>query len=111
MQAQIVTEKILPTGEIMNLMETLKAPPDIPPILESTRKWVQTDLNGELRHIHIEGHPKVNCQTLLLQRLPPETRWETMATQFNLSVSTLSSFYRRQCLPRLRKFGKSEGYL
>lgn len=89
----------------------LEAPPDIPPILETTRQWVETDPNGELRRTHIQGHPEVNCQVLLLQRLPPETSWEVLAAKYDLSVSTLSSFYRRQCLPRLRQFGESQGYI
>jgi hypothetical protein len=92
-------------------IEALEAPPDIPPILETTRKWIETDPDGELHRTYIQGYPEVNCQALLLQRLPPETSWEVLAAQYKLSVSTLSSFYRRQCLPRLRKFGESQGYL
>jgi hypothetical protein len=94
-----------------DLIETLEAPPDVPPILETTRQWIETDPDGDLRRTYIQGHPKVNCQVLLLQRLPPETSWEDLAAKYQLSISTLSSFYRRQCLPRLRKFGESQGYL
>ena len=89
----------------------LEGPPDIPPILETTRQWVKIDPDGDLRRTQIQGHPEINCQVLLLQRLPPETSWEVLAAQYGLSVSTLSSFYRRQCLPRLRQFGKSQGYI
>lgn len=89
----------------------LEGPPDIPPILETTRQWVKIDPDGDLRRTHIQGHPEINCQVLLLQRLPPETSWEVLAAQYGLSVSTLSSFYRRQCLPRLRQFGESQGYI
>lgn len=89
----------------------LEGPPDIPPILETTRQWVKTDPDGDLRRTHIQGHPEINCQALLLQRLPPETSWEVLAAEYGLSVSTLSSFYRRQCLPRLRQFGESQGYI
>lgn len=92
-------------------IDNLPAPPDVPPILEITRNWATTDLDGELRRIHIENHPKVNCQVLILRRLPPETSWETLAKEFGMSMSTLNNFYRRQCMPRLRKFGESQGYL
>lgn len=91
--------------------KTLAAPPEIPLILENIRHWIQTDPDGELRRIHIQGFPEITCQALLLHRLPPETHWKTIAAQFGFSVSTLSSFYRRQCLPRLRRFGRSQGYL
>lgn len=94
-----------------DIIEALSAPPDIPPILETTRQWIETDRDGELRRTHIQGYPDVNCQFLLLERLPPETSWDVLAVRLNLSVSTLSSFYRRQCIPRLRKFGESQGYI
>ena len=103
---------LIPGGGLeMSSMYAENALPDIPPILETTRKWIETDPNGELRRTYIQGNPKVNCQVLLLQRLPPESSWEDLAVQYQMSVSTLSSFYRRQCLPRLREFGESQGYL
>jgi hypothetical protein len=92
-------------------IENLAAEPDAPPILEAVRAWVEADSSGELRRIQIEGQPIVTAQMLILRRLPPETSWKDLAAEFGRSVSTLSSFYQRQCLPRLRKFGQSEGYL
>jgi len=97
--------------ETPDLIENLAAEPDIPPILENVKAWVEADTSGELRQIQIEGHPVVTAQMLILRRLPPETSWKDLAAEFGRSVSTLSSFYQRQCLPRLRKFGQSEGYL
>lgn len=99
------------TGDVVDPIDSLPANPDIPPILEAVQAWAQSDPQGELRQVHIEGHPEVNCQVLILRRLPPETGWKELSTEFGLTVSTLSSFYQRQCLPRLRKFGESEGYL
>jgi hypothetical protein len=95
----------------LDCIETLEAPADIPPILETTRQWAMTDPDGELRRLHIQGHPEVTCQFLILERLPPETSWETLAAKCSVSVSNLSSFYRRHCIPRLRQFSESEGYL
>ena len=94
-----------------SLIDSLESTPDVPPLLEQVKQWAETDPNGELAKIYIEGHPDVNCQILLLRRLPPETPWKELATEFGISVGSLSSFYARQCLPRLRDFGKSEGYL
>ena len=98
-------------GESIDPINNLPAPPDIPNILEETRTWAETDTDEELRRIHIQGHPAVTCQVLILRRLPPETPWETLAAEFGLSISTLSNFYRRQCMPRLRNFGRTQGYL
>jgi hypothetical protein len=97
--------------EVLDPLDTVAAEPDAPPILDEVQAWAEADASGELRRICIEGHPTVNCQMLILRRLPPETSWKDLSTEFGLSVSTLSSFYQRQCLPRLRKFGESEGYL
>ena len=103
--------KIFDRENTTDPIENVAASPDIPPILENTRKWAQTDPTGELRSIHIQDYPAVTCQVLILRRLPPETSWKELSAEFGISVSTLSNFYRRQCLPRLRKFGESEGYL
>lgn len=107
--AQTVSQQML--EELIDFGETLAGPGEIPPILEMTRQWIQTDPDGELRRTHIQGHPLVTCQVLLLERLPPETSWKALAAEFDLSISTLTSFYRRQCIPRLRKFGESQGYI
>lgn len=94
-----------------DFLTALEAKPEIPPILETVLEWAEADTQGELSRLHIEGHPQVTCQILILRRLPPETSWQQLSQEFGLSISTLSSFYRRQCLPRLRKFGQFEGFL
>lgn len=95
----------------INPIENIAADPYVPSLLELVKTWVETDPDGELSSIHIANHPELTAKILILRRLPPETSWKTLATEYNLSISTLSSFYQRQCLPRLRKFGELEGYL
>ena len=99
------------TGEIVDPIDNLAAQPDVPPILQEVKTWAELDATGELQQVHIEGYSRITCQMLILRRLPPETGWKELSAELGLSVSTLSSFYQRQCLPRLRKFGQSEGYL
>ena len=94
-----------------NPVENLPANPDIPSLLEEVTQWVEIDSDGELTSIHLINQPAVTAQVLILRRLPPEASWKDLSEEFNVSVSTLSSFYQRQCLPRLRKFGETEGYL
>jgi hypothetical protein len=98
-------------SDIANPIDNLAAPSDIPPILAHVKLWVEMDIDGYLYQTHIQGRPDVNCQVLILKRLPPEISWKVLAQEYNLSVSTLSSFYQRQCLPRLRQFAETEGYL
>lgn len=80
-------------------------------LLEQVINWVETDTDGMLRQIHLTGRPDINCQTIILLRLPPETPWKEISTRFNEKVPTLAAFYQRKCLPRLRKYGQSEGLL
>ena len=99
------------TNQNVDPVENIPANPDVPPLLEEIRSWAKTDPEGELRRIHMANHPELTCQVLILRRLPPEVSWKNLAAEFNLSVSTLSSFYQRQCLPYLRKFAESQGHL
>lgn len=110
-QVRTTSSPLLATEEITNPIENVPASPDIPLILEETYHWVQTDLNGELRSIHVKDRPDVTCQILILRRLPPETPWKTVAKEFNLPSSTAPNFYKRECLPRLRNFALKQGYL
>jgi hypothetical protein len=99
------------TNYTIDPIENLPAEPDVPLLLEEVKRWVKTDPEGELSRIHITNHPEVTAKVLILRRLPPEASWKSIAAEFNVSIPTLSSFYQRQCLPRLRNFGESEGYL
>jgi hypothetical protein len=99
------------TSEIIDPVDNLPATPQVPPILEDLETWAKTDSHGELRGTYIKGRPDVNCQVLILKRLPPEVSWRELSEEFGLSIPTLSSFYQRQCLPRLRKFAELEGLL
>ncbi|NJK41280.1 MAG: sigma-70 family RNA polymerase sigma factor [Acaryochloridaceae cyanobacterium SU_2_1] len=97
--------------EGQDIIANLTAPHDIPPILEETLQWIKSDPELDLRRTHIKNRPDINCQYLLLRRWPPEDCWESISEETRLPISTLSSFYQRQCIPRLRKFGKLQGYL
>jgi DNA-directed RNA polymerase specialized sigma24 family protein len=94
-----------------NPIENIPAPAEIPPILEKTRQWIETDPQDKLRSAHIRGRPDLNCQILLLRRFPPETHWDMIAEEFEVSQSVAPMFYTRKCLPLLRQFGVDEGYL
>ena len=83
-----------------------------PLTLDGVRNWVQTDASGELRRICIQGHPEINCQVLILRRLEDQgATWRNLSAEFGVAMSTLTTFYYRQCLTRLRQFGEAEGYL
>ncbi|KYC37312.1 hypothetical protein WA1_47725 [Scytonema hofmannii PCC 7110] len=108
---RFVSVQISDKGEEFDPLDTVAAPVDVPSMLEVTREWAETDLTGELGSIHIKNHPEITCQAIILRRLPPETSWKEIAAEFKVPLATLSTFYQRQCLPRLLKFGEEQGYL
>jgi hypothetical protein len=72
------------------------------------RAAVEADATGELRRCHIENHPEVNCQVLILQQLPPQSEWEALADELGISISLLSSFYVQQCRPLIEKISEEQ---
>jgi len=108
---QHISAKSSGAKEFQDPVATIESPPEIPPIWEETLDWAKTDPDGELTQTHIKGRPDLTCQVLILRRLPPETDWKTLETEFDCPYSTLASFYQRQCISRLRNFAKRQGYL
>jgi hypothetical protein len=98
-------------AEVLDPIDRLPARPDVPPLLEEVKNWAEQAADPRLTNIHLTNHPHITCQTLILHRLPPETPWKELAAEWGVSIGTLSSFYQRQCLPLLREFGRSQGYL
>lgn len=105
-------------GAINNPIDNIVASPDIQPVMkiwERTIYWVQNDLDGRLRSICFRKRPEINAQALILKRLPPDTLpWQAIAAEFQLNpqeAKDLPKFYNRKCLPLLREFGSTNGYI
>lgn len=98
-------------------LDRVSAPEDIEPILDiwqQTLKWVETDPDGILQETCFRKRPEINAQTLFLKRFPSETPWKDIAADFDLDEAEskdLPKFYNRKCLPLLRNFGFSRGYI
>ncbi|NMG06212.1 sigma-70 family RNA polymerase sigma factor [Brasilonema sp. UFV-L1] len=97
-------------GQLVDPVDFIPARPEPPPILEEIRQWLEQE-GTLLRSIHVRDRPDIHCQILIERRLPPETSWEVLSKEFGVAIATLSSFYQRECFPRLLNFGKSQGYL
>ena len=96
---------------VVDPVDRLPARPDVPPLLEEVETWAEKALDPRLKSIRLSQHPQVTCQLLILKRLPPEVPWKELSAELQIPVGTLSSFYQRHCLPLLREFGHSQGYL
>jgi hypothetical protein len=79
-------------------------------LLQQVEAWVTADPDQVLASTHLKQRPDVNCQALLLLRLPSKrVAWKDISAQWQVSVPTLSAFYQRKCLPYLREFGTAVG--
>lgn len=108
---QTAPVRVNQSNKIINPVDSLPAKPDVPNILEEIEKWVLKDPEHKLRQTHLDNHPQITCQLLILKRLPPETPWKTLAEEYKVPAGTLSSFYQRKCKPLLRAFSKFQGYI
>ncbi|MBD2058095.1 sigma-70 family RNA polymerase sigma factor [Oculatella sp. FACHB-28] len=104
-------------GNFVDPVDRLPARPELEPTLdvwEKTMNWVQTDPQGILQATCFRKRVDINAQTLFLMRFPSETSWQVIADRFHLTpaeAKDLPKFYNRRCLPLLRNFGISQGYL
>jgi DNA-directed RNA polymerase specialized sigma24 family protein len=96
-------EQIIHVENPEEIILTIPAPVNTIPLEDQIRAWAEADATGELVATHIANRPELNCQLLILRRLPPKSQWEELAAEFNISMSTLNSFYRRKCIPHLQR--------
>ncbi len=117
-QRRFITAIQTEQGVINNPVDNIVASPDIQSVMEIWEKtilWVQNDPDGRLRSVCFRKRPEINAQALILRRLPPDTpSWQTIADEFKLNpqqAKDLPKFYNRKCLPLLREFGLTNGYI
>jgi hypothetical protein len=89
-------------------------------LLEMIETWLEQQ-SRMLRRQHLQGRPDLNCQILIQYRLPATDQrshllvegktWKELAEEFETSSRQLSRCYNEKCLPCLRQFLKSQGYL
>jgi DNA-directed RNA polymerase specialized sigma24 family protein len=100
--------------ETLDIVDNLVAPqPDYSlQLLEETLAWLQQE-HDQFKQITVRNHPNIDAYTLLMRRLPTwkQATWEALSAEFGVAIPTLSSFYRRRCLPLLREFGQLQGWI
>jgi hypothetical protein len=77
-------------------------------LLEIIDLWLKADRS--LRRMHVLDRPDINGAVVIADRLPPPKRWKQMAAELNAKPETLTNFYYKRCLPKLRSFLQSKGF-
>ncbi|MCP6759532.1 MAG: sigma-70 family RNA polymerase sigma factor [Fischerella sp. CENA71] len=97
-------------GEEIDPVSLIPAPPEPSPLIKDIQEWLTTEAK-KLQRIHISDRPDINCQVLIERRFILEIAWKDISQDFDVSITTVSGFYQRKCLPILEEFCKSQGYL
>ena len=62
--------------------------------------WIENDPDSKFKQTHIRDLPDANAQFICLRSLTYEKpNWQNLSTELGISVSTISSFYGRKCIP------------
>ncbi|ELS03242.1 hypothetical protein Xen7305DRAFT_00029620 [Xenococcus sp. PCC 7305] len=77
-------------------LEKIPTPTNTPSLAESLVNYIKKDPEQLFAQSYIKGNPNANFRTIALGRISGQS-WQEMAQQFDISISTLSSFYRRSC--------------
>ena len=64
-------------------------------LMEMMKQYIDLDPQGVFRSTHIKNCPEANYQSIALQYLAGKS-WQAMSEDFQVKLSTLSSFYCRQ---------------
>lgn len=67
-----------------------------PSLAELLVDYIKKDPEKLFTKAYVKGRPDANFRTIALGRISGQS-WQEIAQQFGISVSTLSSFYRRSC--------------
>lgn len=85
--------KELPT---LTDLENINQPEATPLLSELLYKCLEEDADQIFSKIHIRNRPDANFRAIALAKFDGDS-WEEIAESFQLTVSTLSSFYQRSC--------------
>jgi hypothetical protein len=99
-------------GEWQDPIENLsdpKTPSRYFELLEQIRLWLENE-QTTLRLIYLRHHSHINCSVLIQKCLLDQNSWRQLEQDLGVPIPTLSSFYRRKCLPELRGFLNSQGW-
>ena len=98
-----------------DIIEEIPAPESYPDSEEDLWNfvctWIEKDTDGKFKGTHVRDRPDANAQFLCLRILPyGKPNWQNLSTELGISVSTLSSFYTRKCIPLLKEIPRIDDF-
>jgi hypothetical protein len=96
------------SGECIDQIEQLPAPTSEPDLRSAVEDWLEQD--ETLQQVHVRGKPEITVAWLIREYLLADRKWKEVSAMADVPISTLSSFYERECRSRLQVFCRDEGY-
>jgi DNA-directed RNA polymerase specialized sigma24 family protein len=87
----------------LNDLEKIPQPQESPCLSEKVRQYVEEDAEHIFRQTHIRNRPDANFRAIAIARFLGKS-WEEIASQLEIAVPTLSSFFQRCCRKFAPKF-------
>ncbi|MEM8638571.1 MAG: sigma-70 family RNA polymerase sigma factor [Cyanobacteria bacterium P01_G01_bin.54] len=66
-----------------------------PSLIEQVCDYIRNDPQACLNQAHLRNHPEITFQVLAL-RILAGYKWQELSTEFDIPISTMCSFYRKQ---------------
>jgi DNA-directed RNA polymerase specialized sigma24 family protein len=79
-------------------LDNLATPQQPEDLTEILRECIELDSENLFKQEHIENHPQANFQALAMRRISGKY-WKEIAAEFDIKITTISSFYYR-CLKK-----------
>jgi hypothetical protein len=96
-------------GDWVDPIDQLPAPVSEPQDVRSELlDWLVVD--EDMNRVHVRAKPEVTAAWLVREYLLADRKWREVSVMADVSISTLSSFYERECRPRLQVFCREQGY-
>jgi hypothetical protein len=96
------------SGEWTDPIEQVPAPTSEPGLRSVVEDWLEQD--ETLQQVHVRGKPEITVTWLIREYLLADRKWKEVSAMADVPISTLSSFYDRECRSRLQVFCRDEGY-
>jgi hypothetical protein len=96
------------SGEWIDLIEQLPAPINQPDLRSAVEEWLERDKT--LGQVQVRGKPEITVAWLIREYLLADRKWKEVSVMAGKPISTLSSFYERECRSRLQAFCREQGY-
>jgi hypothetical protein len=96
------------SGEWIDPIEQVAAPTNQPDLRSAVDEWLEQD--ETLQQVYVRGKPEITVAWLIREYLLADRKWKEVSVMAGVPISTLSSFYDRECRSRLQVFCRDEGY-